>query len=178
MCHSIRPLRRSYIIWIVLLLVVPTCLLSAQTVKNVLKINPLSIFVGTANVKLEHRLGDRFSGQIGVYVGGPRLQFNSDSTTRYVKYFFVGIIPELRYHISFNHVPNPKGFFVGSYCKYAFVRQQYTAHARTPAGLVRGGVQERNHVATVGFLLRAAIQLFEEQSHIQLLQLLWPGASD
>jgi Protein of unknown function (DUF3575) len=123
--------------------------------KTILKVNPLSILVATANVKVERRLDQRFSAQIAAYIGAPRLAYNADSVAKQVRYFYVGIVPELRYHISFIRVPNPRGLYTSVFGRYAYVEQHYAADAFSPTSsmVVRGKVTLHRHVASIGFLI-------------------------
>jgi hypothetical protein len=87
--------------------------------KNVLKINSLSLFLGTGSVFYEHKLADGTSGQLGfAYVG---LKFQD---TR-----FTGIIltPEVRIYPKKNAID---GFYVAPYLRY----QNYTLQSGTDKG--------------------------------------------
>jgi hypothetical protein len=87
--------------------------------KNVLKINSLSLFLGTGSVFYERKLSDATSGQLGIaYVG---LKFQDTK--------FSGIIltPEVRIYPKKNAID---GFYVAPYLRY----QNYTLQSGTDKG--------------------------------------------
>jgi hypothetical protein len=75
--------------------------------KNVLKINTLSLFLGTGSVFYERKLSDKTSGQMGVAY----LSYRFDRTK------FSGLIltPEFRIYPRKNAI---KGFYVAPYLRY------------------------------------------------------------
>ena len=121
--------------------------------KTVVKLNPLSLFVATANVKVERRLSTRFSAQLGLHLGGPRLKYKADSLPHGIHYFFAGITPEFRYYVAFNRVANPKGLYVGSFCRFVYARERYASLATDPdvPGTVSGVAVLKRHVIALGF---------------------------
>ncbi len=135
----------------------PTTALRAQTdgPRNVLKINPLSLMIGVVNLKAEHKLNTRFTGQLGLHVGAPRLNVNAPQQRVGIKYFFAGITPELRYYIAFHRVAVPKGLFVGTYCRYIYVKERYHTQGVSPTNttIVEGTAQLRRQVVGLGFLV-------------------------
>ena len=122
---------------------------------NVIKLNPLSLFATTLNIKYERRISQRFSGQIGFHIGQPRSKYRADSLERGIRYFFVGIAPEFRYYIAFNRIANPKGLFVASFARYTFVKEHYSSFGIEPGipGLLVGNARLERHVVSLGFLL-------------------------
>jgi hypothetical protein len=127
----------------------------ASSTNNLLKINPLSLFISTFNVKLEHRLNTRFSGQLGLHIGSPRLLVGDEALPNGVQYFYAGITPELRYYVAFHRVAQPKGLFVGTYCRYSLVKERYRTMLADPDRDLptEGIVFLRRHVASLGFLI-------------------------
>lgn len=79
--------------------------------KNVIKINTLSLLVGTGSIFYERHLTDNLSGQIGVGY----LNFSFSKTK------FTGLIltPEVRFYPKSNAID---GFYIGPYVRY----QNYT----------------------------------------------------
>jgi Protein of unknown function (DUF3575) len=132
----------------------------SSSTTHLLKINPLSLFISTLNVKLERRLNTRFSGQLGLHIGSPRLQIGDDTMPNAVQYYFAGITPELRFYVAFNRVAQPKGLFVGTYCRYSLVKERYRTMVADPdrAMPTEGIAFLRRHVASLGFLI--GYQLF------------------
>lgn len=96
--------------------------------KNVLKINSLSLFLGTGSVFYERKLSDQTSGQLGLaYVG---LKFQDTK--------FTGILltPEFRIYPKKNAID---GFYVAPYLRY----QNYTLQSGVNKGSlssIGGGV--------------------------------------
>ncbi len=122
---------------------------------TVVKVNPLSLFVATLNVKVERRLTSRFSAQLGLHIGGPRLKYKADSLPHGIQYFMAGITPEFRYYIAFNRVPNPKGMYIGSFCKYLYARERYASFLQDPdaPSPVTGVAVLKQNVIALGFLV-------------------------
>jgi hypothetical protein len=87
--------------------------------KNVLKINALSLFLGTGSVFYERKLSDATSGQLGLAYVGFKIQ-----DTR-----FTGIIltPEVRFYPKKNAID---GFYVAPYLRY----QNYTLKSGADKG--------------------------------------------
>jgi hypothetical protein len=144
-------------------------LVTSELPRHVVKLNPLSLAILTLNAKLERRLNERFSGQVGVYVGAPRLKYKADSLPRGIQYFMLGITPELRFHVNFNHRPNPSGAFVAAYCKYTFVKERYASLAYEPddPGTIITPARIRRHVGSLGFLIGYQF-LFKERFALDL----------
>lgn len=150
-----RALLRLLSVAVLLCCLLPRVHSQSATPLNVLKINPLSLAILTFNAKIERCFSERFSGQLGIYLGAPRLKYHADSLPRGIQYVMLGITPELRFHPNFNRRSNPKGLFVAAYCKYAYVKEQYPSFAYDPdsLGTITATAQLRRHVASLGFLL-------------------------
>lgn len=123
--------------------------------QTVIKLNPLSLFVGTANVKVERRLSSRFTAQLGLHIGGSRLKYKADSLPHGIHYFLTGITPEFRYYIAFNRVANPKGLYVGAFCRYVYASERYPSYAQDPdaPAPVRGVALLKRNVVALGFMV-------------------------
>jgi hypothetical protein len=78
------------------------------TVDNVIKINPISIFVRTASVFYERKIGENKSIQLGL--------FYTNFTISDVTYKGFGITPEYRYYFSGEGAPS--GWFLGPFIRY------------------------------------------------------------
>lgn len=102
---------------------------SAQS--NVLKINPLSLFVLTGNVKYERTFADKMSAQLGVYYGGIGLSFGADvdsaGVREKIKYSWLGVTPEFRYYVTNGSKDAPEGFYVGPYLVFQNAGVKFTA---------------------------------------------------
>jgi hypothetical protein len=80
---------------------------SKEYPSNVIKINPLSLFLGAVNVQFEHKTGEKQSVQLGAYY------FNNEFFgTRFSGFAFT---PEYRFYLTDN---STKGLFVGPYVRY------------------------------------------------------------
>ncbi|HLN19809.1 MAG TPA: DUF3575 domain-containing protein [Bacteroidales bacterium] len=103
-------MKKSLLLLIAVLLLAPATLIRAQetsTEKNVLKVNTLSLFVGTGSIFYERALTAGVSGQLGLgYLG-----FHSSDTK------FSGLIltPEVRLYPKKNA---SDGFYVAPYLRY------------------------------------------------------------
>ena len=75
--------------------------------KNVLKVNTLSLIVGTGSIFYEREITDAMSGQLGVAY----LNYKFDNAK------FSGLIltPEARFYVKKNAID---GFYVGPYLRY------------------------------------------------------------
>lgn len=122
---------------------------------NVVKVNPLSIFASTFNARWEHGLGDRFSLLLGAHVGAPKLHFNADLTADGIRYFLLGVTPELRYYISFVKNKPPKGLYASTHLRLAYVRQRFMGLVYEPGNLAQfeAAVLTRRKVISFGFLV-------------------------
>jgi hypothetical protein len=103
-----------------------------QSPRTILKINPLSIFVTTFNVQVEHRLSTRFSGQVGFAVGGPTVSVYSPNLIEPIDYTLIGITPEIRYYLSFQKREVPRGPYLGTYLRFQKARKSYPVIAYDP----------------------------------------------
>ena len=87
-----------------------------KTEKNVLKVNTLSLFLGTGSIFYERKFSDLTSGQMGVAYMGFKI-----SDTR-----FTGLIltPEIRFYPKKNAI---SGFYIATYLRY----QSFTVKSTT-----------------------------------------------
>ena len=83
--------------------------LAQSDIGNIIKINPLSLFVATGNIQFEHVTGPSSSWQLGAYYTG----FSVSGTG----FSGFGITPEYRFYLSStSHAP--KGFFIAPFLRY------------------------------------------------------------
>lgn len=124
-------MKKVIILFLAILFVIPSFSQEKPLVapeKNVLKINSLSLFLGTGSVFYERKLSDQTSGQLGLaYVG---LKFQDTK--------FTGILltPEFRIYPKKNAID---GFYVAPYLRY----QNYTLQSGVNKGSlssIGGGV--------------------------------------
>ena len=127
----------------------------AQNKVNTVKINPLSLGVLTLNVQGERQLNDRFSAQMGAFLGGTSLSIYADELPEGIKYRWWGLTPELRYFISFNRMDVPKGFYVAPFLRFQRVREAFKGEAHDPDTklILAGDVDLRRNSIGGGFML-------------------------
>ncbi len=76
---------------------------------TVIKVNPLSLILLTANVAAEHAVSSKMSVQLGASFGGFKLGDGDNKTS----YTGLSAVPEVRFYLTKSDAP--KGFFVGPY---------------------------------------------------------------
>lgn len=142
-------------IFLIILMAAFAAPLLGQTRTNTIKINPLSLFVLTTNVQAERQLNDRFSVQMGAFVGGPSLNILAEDLPDGVKYRWWGLTPELRYFISFNRMEVPNGFYVAPFLRFQHVFQRFKGEAHDPdtKKVLSGDVELQRNSIGGGFLL-------------------------
>jgi hypothetical protein len=86
----------------------------AQAQENIIKINPLALFVLTGNIQYEHVVNDMSSVQLGVFFTG----FSFGSGADRVGYSGVGVTPEYRFYLTNKVRDVPRGFYIGPYARY------------------------------------------------------------
>ena len=123
--------------------------------RNVVKLNPLSLFVATLNVQAERRIGDRFSVQLGANAGAPALDIYAKMLPAPIHYKFVGLTPELRYYLSFEKRQVPNGPYLGAYLRFQRVQKRYGIQAYDPDSLQDRPIEVRvsHNVLAGGFLV-------------------------
>lgn len=108
------------------------CCLNAQTQgRTVVKMNPLSLFILTANVQAERALNERFSGQLGFFVGQANVKVNENGADQ-IRHRILGITPELRYHATFATQDCPEGLYFAPYLRFRSIRQFYQGAVTDP----------------------------------------------
>ncbi len=127
----------------------------AQERSNTIKINPLSIFIATLNVQAERQLNDRFTCQLGTFIGGNSLKVQAEDLPDGIRYRWWGLTPELRYFISFNRMDVPKGFYVAPFLRFQRVKQNYVTDAHDPdtKQVLTGEAEIRKNSFGGGFML-------------------------
>lgn len=104
-------MKKILLVMLAILLVVPSFSQSTEKTsaseKNVLKVNTLSLILGTGSIFYEHKLSDGLSGQLGVAYSGLKL-----GDTK-----FSGLIltPEIRLYPKKNAID---GFYIAPYLRY------------------------------------------------------------
>lgn len=125
-------MKKIFILFLVILFTIPTFSQEKTTIvaseKNVLKINTLSLILGTGSVFYERKFSDGMSGQLGVSYLNYRL-----SGTR-----FTGLIltPEVRFYPKKNAID---GMYIAPYVRY----QNYSLSDNSAKGTlssIGGGV--------------------------------------
>lgn len=86
--------------------------------KNVIKLNPLSIFVLTGNVQYERAINDKISLQLGGFFGNVGLGFGVSEGEGDYNYTWFGITPEMRYYATHASRSAPAGFYMGPFVRY------------------------------------------------------------
>lgn len=99
---------------------------------NVIKINPLSLIVATFNVQAERRISTRFSAQIGLQLGRPKLGVFAENLPEPIQYSLLGLTPELRYYLSFQKRAVPRGPYLATFLRLQSVRMRYGILAYDP----------------------------------------------
>jgi hypothetical protein len=125
-------MKKIFILFFVILFTIPTFsqekTVNVATEKNVLKINTLSLILGTGSIFYERKFSDGMSGQLGISYLNYKL-----SSTR-----FTGLIltPEVRFYPKKNAID---GMYIAPYARY----QNYTlsdADAKGSLSSIGGGV--------------------------------------
>lgn len=100
-------MKKLLLVILTALLVVPSFSQDVSTEKNVLKVNTLSLFLGTGSLFYERGFTDMISGQLGVGY----LHYSASSTS------FGGLFltPEVRFYLKNNAID---GFYLGPYLRY------------------------------------------------------------
>ena len=103
-------MKKTLILLLVIIFTIPTFAQEASTVstdKNTLKINTLSLFLGTGSIFYERKISDMTSGQLGLAYMGFKL-----GDTK-----FTGLIltPEFRIYPKKNAID---GFYIAPYLRY------------------------------------------------------------
>ncbi|MEM1000857.1 MAG: DUF3575 domain-containing protein [Bacteroidota bacterium] len=125
----------------------------AQSRTTVVKANPLSLFIATINVQGERALNERFSGQLGLFLGQARINADEPGTDR-ITYASFGITPELRYHATFARQDCPEGLYFAPYLRYRRIRQSYNGQVEDPDQLTQSAdIQFRRNSFGGGVLI-------------------------
>lgn len=97
---------------------------------NVVKANPLSLFLKTLNVQYERKLSDFLSVQLGVF--GGKAGIGKDNTGSVIQNSWLGITPEVRYYLNGANRPAPEGFYMAAYLRHRRIRAQYLEDVQDP----------------------------------------------
>jgi hypothetical protein len=87
-----------------------------ETGKNAIKINPLSVFVATANISYERVTAEKQSFQLGVFYTGVKL-----SGTKYRGF---GITPEYRFYVG-RDKQAMEGIYLAPFLRYQHINMEY-----------------------------------------------------
>lgn len=122
---------------------------------NVIKINPLSLMIGAGNLQFEHKFSKRFSAQMGIMVGAPKLRVFAEKLAQPIGYKVMGITPEIRYYLSFAKRAPPSGVYIGAYLRLQHVSERYNTHVYNPDAFqnVDVAVTISRNVFAGGFLI-------------------------
>ena len=111
-------MKKTLILFLVLVLAIPAFSqekTDVATEKNVLKVNTLSLFVGTASIFYERKISDMTSAQLGVGYMGYKV-----SDVRFTGLF---LTPEFRIYPKKNAID---GFYIAPYFRYhEFICKKY-----------------------------------------------------
>ncbi|MES2734410.1 MAG: DUF3575 domain-containing protein [Bacteroidota bacterium] len=89
----------------------PNRLAEVEIPKNVIKINPLSLFALTTSVSYERVINEQMSGQLGLFYTFPVIKI------AHTKFQGFGLTPEFRYYfVALDKAP--KGFYVAPFVRY------------------------------------------------------------
>lgn len=99
--------------------------IQVQAQKFVLKINPLSLAVITANVQGEYALNEKMSAQLGLFIGSINLGFGASGTDGGVSYTWFGITPEFRYYAQNAKKDAPRGLYIAPFLRYRNVSTSF-----------------------------------------------------
>jgi hypothetical protein len=124
-----NTVRGSRLFLIVLLGLLGIRSLPAQT-RAVLKINPISLTVGTLNLQGEWLINDRMSLNLGVFWGGRT--FKEDVPGGKLRNRWVGLTPELRFYPNFDKHAAPRGLYAGPFLRFRHVRSTWLGDAYDP----------------------------------------------
>lgn len=121
---------------VLLLVVVLAGMANAQPKKNVLKINPLSGLVKTANISYERGLTNSSSLQLGFFWSGIKL---GD-----IRYQGFGITPEYRIYLGKQDAP--EGFYIAPFARYQnFSLKETETKAKATLSTLGGGAIIGSH---------------------------------
>jgi hypothetical protein len=96
----------------------------------VVKVNPMSLFLGTLNLQAEYLLNDRISLNLGGYVGGTT--FKVDVVGGQLRDRWMALTPELRFYPNFERHPAPRGLYAGPFLRFRRVRSSYLGMVYDP----------------------------------------------
>jgi hypothetical protein len=115
---------------------------SVSTEKNVLKVNTLSLFLGTGSVFYEHRFSENMSGQIGVgYLN------YGNSGNRFSGLF---LTPEFRYYPKNNAID---GMYIAPYLRYQNLTVKVDPDKATLTNIGGGLAFGRQWITNSGFIM-------------------------
>ena len=100
--------------------------------KFVLKINPLSLAVVTANLQGEYAFNEKMSAQLGFFIGSVGLGLGASTAEGDVRYTWFGITPEFRYYAQNAKKDAPRGLYIAPFFRYRNVSFDYSASAYDP----------------------------------------------
>ena len=108
----------------------------AQHKRNVIKLNPLSGLLSTANVSYEKPVSAKSSFQFGFFYSGIKI-----SETRYAGF---GITPEYRFYLGYSNAP--EGIYVAPFLRYQnFSLKETESNAKGTLTTMGGGLVIGKH---------------------------------
>lgn len=123
---------------------------SSFSQSTVVKINPLSLFIITGNLQVEHALNEKMSLQLGGFFGGVNLNLGADAASGGVSYQWFGITPEFRYYATNKTKDAPRGLYFAPFVRYRGVRLKWEADAFDPDTGTNIGVDVTSKINAIG----------------------------
>lgn len=139
---------RTFILGLCLTLLTPVVLVGQR---NVIKLNPFSLFLTTANLQAEHSISKKLSFQLGFFWGKTQLQNNDQVTVGKTRYRWVGVTPELRFYLANRKKIFPSGFFLGPFMRFRHILARWEGEVYDPDTASDLIAHNRSTLPTFGF---------------------------
>lgn len=137
-------MKKTLLILLAAIILVPSVVAQSETSseKNVLKVNTLSLFLGTGSIFYEHGFSDKISGQLGLgYLG-----YKAGGT----KFSGLFLTPELRLFPKGNAID---GFYIAPYLRYQNLSLTITDGKGTLSSMGGGLAFGRQWITKSGFTM-------------------------
>lgn len=135
-------MKKLLLVIVAIALLMPVRAQETSSEKNVLKVNTLSLFLGTGSIFYEHGFSDKISGQLGVgYLG-----YKAGGT----KFSGLFLTPEVRLYPKSNAID---GFYIAPYVRYQNLSLSITDGKGTMSSIGGGLAFGRQWITNSGFTM-------------------------
>ncbi len=140
-----------------------------QAQEVVVKINPLSLLVVTANIQGEYVINNKTSVQLGILVGKVGLSIGNTGLSQEIGYTWLGLTPEIRYYYQKMQREAPNGLYLATYMRYKLTKRSFLASVYDPGRkLYTSGTVTRTHHLFGGGVLLGYQWLFCDSFYLDL----------